>query len=83
MKFRLKRFDWYTILTFVCIGLAVYFLRTSWVLIPVCLALGGQYEFVYFNVSLILRQYFLFRQKKIDSIKLTKVQAFLKSLFRI
>lgn len=83
MKFRLKRFDWYTILTFVCIGLAVYFLRTSWVLIPVFVGIVAQYEFVYFNVSLILRQYMLYRQKKIDSIKLTKVQAFIKSLFKI
>ena len=83
MKKRLKRYDLYTILTLVLIALAVFFLWTSWVLVPVTVALAVQYEFVYINVAVIIRQYVMVRQKKLTEMELTKFQSFLRRLFKI
>lgn len=81
MKLHFKRYDWYTILTFAVIVLASFFLRKSWLCVPLIIVLGAQYEIVYVNVAVILEQYKLYRKGKITEIRLTKFQLWLKNVF--
>lgn len=84
MRITVKRYKVYGILTFVALGIsAVAFLWISWWFLFLMLAIAAQYEFVNFHVAVILRQYVMFRQKKVSELNFTKFQLQLKKLFGI
>lgn len=84
MRITVKRYEVYGILTFVALGIsAVAFLWISWWFLFLMLAIAAQYEFVNFHVAVILRQYVMFRQKKVSELNFTKFQLQLKKLFGI
>lgn len=84
MRITVKRYKVYGILTFVALGLSAgAFLWISWWFLFLMLVVAAQYEFVNFHVAVILRQYVMFRQKKVSELNFTKFQLKLKKLFGI
>lgn len=79
----MKRYDIYTVLTFVLLLVVVILAYYSWLFLLVIMALVAQYEVVHWNVSLILKQYKLYQSKVISELKFSKFQLKLKKLFLI
>lgn len=79
----MKRYDIYTVLTFILLLAVVILAYYSWVFLLVIMALVTQYEVVHWNVSLILKQYKLYQSKVISELQFSKFQLKLKKLFLI
>lgn len=79
----MKRYDIYTVLTFVMLLVVVILAYYSWTFILVVMLLAAQYEIVHWNVSLIIKQYKLYQSKVISELQFSKFQLKLKKLFLI
>lgn len=81
MKFDLKKYKLYEVLTLVALCLGIALLWISWLSVFLILTVITQYEFVNIQVSVILRQSVMLKKKEITEIRLTRFQSWLSKVF--